>query len=59
MNIGQFESRSISSLCSLSGFSRQAFYKFQKNAEKEALQHDLILQQVLSIRKNIKAYRHP
>lgn len=51
MNIGQSESRSIQTLCSLLGYSRQAFYKFVKHAEKEALQHDLILQEVLSIRK--------
>jgi len=54
MNIGQFESRSISSLCSLFGYSRQALYRFRKDAEKQALQHDLILQQVLSIRKTLK-----
>lgn len=54
MNVGQFESQSIGLLCSLSGYSRQALYKFQKNAEKEALQHDLILQQVFSIRKTLK-----
>ncbi|NJO92683.1 MAG: IS3 family transposase [Chloroflexia bacterium] len=54
MNVGQFESRSVSSLCSLLGYSRQAFYRFRRDAEKEALQHDLILQQVLSIRKTLK-----
>lgn len=54
MNVGQFESRSISSLCSLPGYSRQAFYRFRKDAETEALQHDLILQKVLSIRKILK-----
>jgi transposase InsO family protein len=54
MNIGQFESRSISLLCSLFGYSRQAFYRFRKDAEREALQHDLILQKVLSIRKILK-----
>ena len=54
MNIGQFESRSISLLCSLFGHSRQAFYRFRQHAEKEALQHDLILQKVLSIRKTLK-----
>ncbi len=54
MNIGQSESRSIQTLCSLLGYSRQAFYKFVKHAEKEALQHDLILQEVLSIRKTQK-----
>lgn len=54
MNIGQSESRSIQTLCSLLGYSRQAFYKFVKQSEKEALQHDLILQEVLKIRKTLK-----
>lgn len=54
MNIGQSESRSIQTLCSLLGYSRQAFYKFVKHAEKEALQHDLIHQEVLRIRKTLK-----
>jgi transposase InsO family protein len=54
MNIGQSESRSIQTLCSLLGYSRQAFYKFVKQSEKEALQHDLILQEVLRIRKTLK-----
>ncbi len=54
MTILQIESRSIQTLCSLLGYSRQAFYKFVKHAEKEALQHDLILQEVLRIRKTLK-----
>jgi putative transposase len=54
MNIGQSESRNIRTLCSLLGYSRQAFYKFVKQSEKEALQHDLILQEVLKIRKTLK-----
>jgi transposase InsO family protein len=54
MNIGQSESRSIQTLCSLLGYSRQAFYKFVKQSEKEALQHDFILQEVLRIRKTLK-----
>lgn len=54
MNIGQSESRSIQMLCSLLGYSRQAFYKFVKQSEKEALQNDLILQEVLRIRKTLK-----
>jgi len=41
-------------LCSLLGYSRQAFYKFVKQSEKEALQNDLILQEVLRIRKTLK-----
>lgn len=54
MTIGQSESRSIQTLCSLLGYSRQAYYKFIKQSEKEALQHDLILQEVLRIRKTLK-----
>ncbi|MFN7014750.1 MAG: hypothetical protein ACK4ON_10835, partial [Bacteroidia bacterium] len=54
MNIGQSESRSIQTLCSLLGYSRQAFYKFVKQSEKEVLQHDLILQEVLKITKMLK-----
>ncbi len=54
MNIGQSESRSIQTLCSLLGYSRQGFYKFVKQSEKEALQQDFILQEVLRIRKTLK-----
>jgi transposase InsO family protein len=54
MNIGQRESRSIRFLCSLFGYSRQAFYQFRQESEQEALQYDLILQQVLSIRTTQK-----
>jgi transposase InsO family protein len=50
MNVGQIESRSINLLCSLVGYSRQAFYQFQKEKEKEALQYDLILQEIAIIR---------
>lgn len=54
MNIGQSESRSISALCSLLGYSRQAYYQYQLQSEKEALQQDLLVQEVLSIRKDQK-----
>lgn len=54
MNVGQSESRSINILCSLLGYSRQSFYQFQKATEIQALQHDLILQEVTSIRKQQK-----
>ena len=54
MNVGQSESRSINILCSLLGYSRQSYYQFQKAAEIQALQHDLILQKVTSIRKQQK-----
>jgi transposase InsO family protein len=54
MNIGQKRSRSISALCSLLGYSRQAFYQQKKIAEQQALQHELIIQQVLLIRQRQK-----
>lgn len=54
MRVGQSESRSISELCSLLGYSRQAFYQHQKQSEKEALQYDLLIQEVLEIRKTQK-----
>lgn len=54
MNVGQSESRNINLLCSLLGYSRQSFYQFKKATEIEALQHDLILQEVITIRKQQK-----
>jgi len=50
MNLGQSESRSITSLCSQLGYSRQAYYQFHLQTQKEALQHDLLLQEVMAIR---------
>ncbi|MCK6610948.1 MAG: IS3 family transposase [Bacteroidia bacterium] len=37
--------------CSLLGYSRQAYYQFQKQQEKEAFQSELIVQEVLKHRK--------
>ena len=54
MRIGQSESRSISELCSLLGYSRQAYYQYQRQSEKEALQCDLLIQEVLEIRRKQK-----
>lgn len=50
MNIEQKRSRSVSALCSLLGYSRQAFYQQKKAVEQQVLQHELIVQQVLLIR---------
>ena len=44
MNIEQSESRSITALCSLLGFSRQAYYQHQQQSEKEALEQELLIQ---------------
>jgi len=41
---------SLALLCSLSGYSRQAYYKRRLTLEKEPLKEDLIIQQVLDCR---------
>ncbi len=40
MNVSKRESRSITVLCSLLGYTRQAYYQHKKQLEKESLQHD-------------------
>jgi len=47
-------SQSVGELCSLLGYSRQAYYQHIKVQEREALQEDLLLQEVLHIRKTQK-----
>lgn len=54
MNVSQRESRSITALCSLLGYTRQAYYQHKKQLEKESLQYDLLIEQVLVIRKKQK-----
>lgn len=55
MRIEQREpSRSVGILCSLFGHSRQAYYQYIKTQEQEALQQDLLLQEVMRIRKTQK-----
>lgn len=54
MKVGQSERRSLSSLCLLLGYSRQAYYQHQRCREKEALQSELLLQQVFRIRERQK-----
>ena len=46
--------QSLRELCSLLGYSRQAYYKSFRAEEKEALEHELILQQVGVLRKTQK-----
>jgi hypothetical protein len=41
-------------LCSLLGYSRQAYYQHIKVQEQEALKEDLLLQEALRIRKTQK-----
>ena len=54
MKIGQSEKRCLSSLCLLLGYTRQAYYQHQRLKEKEALQSELLLQQVFRIRQRQK-----
>lgn len=54
MNVSQRESRSTTALCSLLGYTRQAYYQHKKQLEKESLQHDWLIDQVLNIKKKQK-----
>lgn len=47
-------SQSIRELCSLLGYTRQAYYKHLRAEEKQALSHELILNQVNILRKSQK-----
>lgn len=51
MRVEQSSGYSLSLLCSLSGYSRQAYYKRRSRSEKEPLKEELIVQQVLSFRR--------
>ena len=50
----QYPTASLGVLCSLSGYSRQAYYQHLHAVQKEALQTELIIQQVVRIRKTQK-----
>jgi transposase InsO family protein len=52
MKVAQQQShRCTGTLCTLLGFSRQAFYKFNQQEEKEVFLEDLVVEKVLNIRK--------
>jgi len=51
MKVEQSQGGSLSRLCSLSGKSRQAYYKQRILEEDEPLQDDIIIQEVLGYRK--------
>lgn len=50
MNVGQKSVRQLGTLCSLLGYSRQAYYQHHKAVEQQVFEHEMIIQQVLSIR---------
>jgi peroxiredoxin len=45
----------LAKLCGWFGITRQAYYQHKKQLEKESLQHDLLIDQVLNIRKKNKS----
>ena len=51
MNLVQREKHSLSSLCKLLGYSRQAFYKSIKSSQSELIMDELIIHEVINIRK--------
>jgi putative transposase len=55
MNIGHKRGRKITALCSLLGYSRQAFYQQVQATEQKILGHELIIQEVLRIRERQKS----
>ena len=55
MNVEQSRpNRTIRELCSLLGYSTQAFYKFHRTKEKKYLGNDLLLHQAAQVRVNQK-----
>jgi putative transposase len=51
MRVEQSEGGSLSRLCSLSGYSRQAYYKRRLQQEQAPLKDELIIQQILGYRQ--------
>jgi len=51
MRVEQSQGGSLSRLCSLSGYSRQSYYKRSFRQENHVLKEELIVQQVLGIRR--------
>jgi transposase InsO family protein len=54
LNLGQKRGRKITALCSLLGYSRQAFYQNIHSSERQVLGEELIIQEVLQIRERQK-----
>lgn len=52
MNVEQREPRSITSLCSLLGYSRQGLYKAQHQHQQQCFEEELLVQQVQKIREH-------
>lgn len=55
MRLEQQGGRHVSALCSLLGYTRQAYYQWKRAEAREALVHDLVVQEVIRIRSRQKA----
>lgn len=51
MKVEQAQRGSLSRLCSLSGYSRQAYYKRRLSEEEQPLKEELLIQQVIGYRR--------
>lgn len=49
--VGESEGRGLSTLCPLLGYSRQAYYQRKRSIEKEVFEGELLVQEVIRIRK--------
>jgi putative transposase len=54
MRVGQGSPRSVAELCSLLGYSRQAYYQRLQESEKESLEAELVVQEVMRLRQSQK-----
>jgi transposase InsO family protein len=54
MRVEQVEPRCLAQLCSLLGYSRQAYYQHKREYEKQVLGTELIIQQVIHLRHSQK-----
>lgn len=52
--MGESEARSLSTLCPLLGYSRQAYYQRRISIEKDVFEGELLIQEVLRIRRRQK-----
>jgi transposase InsO family protein len=50
MKVGESEKRCLTSLCRLAGYTRQAYYGYFQESEREAFRSDLIVSEVMRIR---------
>lgn len=50
MKVGESEKRSLTTLCRLAGYTRQAYYGYFQESEKEAFKAELVVGEVVRIR---------